>query len=60
MIRVYILYALSGFVSLGYQVTWFRIFTDWFGSTNLTFALVVANFHYLIVLRKDGPDTKRG
>jgi hypothetical protein len=37
-------YALSGFVSLGYQVAWFRYFTDWFGSTNLTFALVVCSF----------------
>jgi hypothetical protein len=44
MIRVFLLYALSGFVSLGYQVAWFRIFADWFGSTNLTFALVVCNF----------------
>ncbi|MFW2404237.1 MAG: hypothetical protein ACN4GT_05670, partial [Gammaproteobacteria bacterium] len=37
-------YALSGFISLGYQVVWFRVFADWFGSTNLTFALVVCNF----------------
>ena len=44
MLRVCLLYAVSGFVSLGYQVAWFRIFTDWFGSTNLTFALVVCNF----------------
>jgi spermidine synthase len=44
MIRIFPFYALSGFISLGYQVAWFRIFTDWFGSTNLTFALVVANF----------------
>jgi spermidine synthase len=44
MIRVFLFYALSGFVSLGYQVAWFRIFTDWFGATNLTFALVVCNF----------------
>ncbi|MDH3512688.1 MAG: hypothetical protein OER85_17735, partial [Gammaproteobacteria bacterium] len=44
MIRIFLIYALSGFVSLGYQVAWFRIFTDWFGSTNLTFALVVSNF----------------
>lgn len=44
MLRVFLLYAVSGFVSLGYQVAWFRIFTDWFGSTNLTFALVVCNF----------------
>ena len=42
--RVYPLYCLSGFISLGYQVSWFRIFVDWFGSTNLTFALVVGNF----------------
>ena len=44
MIRIFVVYAVSGFVSLGYQVAWFRIFTDWFGSTNLTFALVVCNF----------------
>jgi len=44
MLRIFLVYALSGFVSLGYQVAWFRIFTDWFGSTNLTFALVVCNF----------------
>ena len=44
MIRLFVVYALSGFVSLGYQVAWFRIFTDWFGSTNLTFSLVVCNF----------------
>lgn len=44
MIRIFVLYAFSGFVSLGYQVAWFRIVTDWFGSTNQTFALVVCNF----------------
>ena len=44
MQRVLYLYCLSGFISLGYQVTWFRIFVDWFGSTNLTFALVISNF----------------
>lgn len=42
--RVSILYALSGFLSLGYQVAWFRIFTDRFGATSLTFALVVTGF----------------
>jgi spermidine synthase len=42
--RVFLLYGLSGFVSLGYQVAWFRIFADRFGSTNLTFGLVVVNF----------------
>ncbi len=31
-------------MSLGYQVAWFRIVADRFGSTNLTFALVVCNF----------------
>jgi spermidine synthase len=31
-------------VSLIYQVAWFRIFVDRFGSTTLTFALVVSNF----------------
>ena len=41
---IFLLYALFGFVSLGYQVAWLRILTDWFGSTSLTFALVVANF----------------
>ena len=44
MLRVFIFYALSGFVSLGYQVAWFRILTDWFGSTNLTFTVVVCSF----------------
>jgi hypothetical protein len=44
MYRVFVLYALSGFISLGYQVSWFRIVTDWFGSTNLSFALVICNF----------------
>lgn len=44
MKRILLLYGCSGFLSLGYQVAWFRIFTDWYGSTNLTFALVVANF----------------
>ncbi len=41
---VYLLYALSGLISLGYQAAWFRIFVDRFGSTNLTFVLVVCNF----------------
>jgi spermidine synthase len=44
MIRVFLVYALSGFVALGYQVVWFRLFPDWFGSTSLSFALVVCNF----------------
>jgi len=42
--QVLLAYAVSGFIALGYQVVWFRILTDWFGSTNLTFALVVTSF----------------
>jgi spermidine synthase len=42
--RLFGLYALSGFLSLAYQVAWFRIVTDWFGSSSYTFVLVVANF----------------
>jgi len=41
---VLLLYCLSGFVSLGYQVAWFGICVERFGSTNLTFALVLCNF----------------
>ena len=41
MRRVTLLYCLSGLISLAYQVTWFRIFVNHFGSTNLTFALVL-------------------
>jgi spermidine synthase len=44
MIRLFLLYALSGFVSLGYQVAWLRIGVDLFGSTDLTFVLVLTNF----------------
>jgi len=40
----YGLYCLSGLVSLIYQAAWFRIFVDRFGSTTLTFVLVVINF----------------
>ena len=41
---VLLAYAVSGFISLGYQVAWFRILTDRYGSTNFTFALVVTCF----------------
>lgn len=44
MIRILLLYGLSGFISLGYQVAWFRVFTGWFGSTSLTFATVITAF----------------
>ena len=37
-------YALSGFASLAYQVVWLRVLTDRFGSTNLTFLLVISCF----------------
>jgi hypothetical protein len=37
-------YALSGFASLGYQVVWLRVFADRFGSTSLTFLLVIVGF----------------
>ena len=42
--RVFVFYCLSGFVSLGYQVVWFRIYADRFGSTNLTFMVVLCSF----------------
>lgn len=41
---VFMLSFLSGFISLGYQVLWFRIYADWFGSTNRTFLLVLISF----------------
>ena len=41
---IYAFYALSGFVSLGYQVSWFRICVNQLGSNNLTFILVVCCF----------------
>lgn len=44
MRTVCLLYCVSGFVSLVYQVAWFRIFVDRFGSTNLTFGFVVCSF----------------
>lgn len=44
MNRTLAIYCLSGFISLAYQVAWFRIVSDWFGSTTLTFALVICNF----------------
>ncbi|MEO2093167.1 MAG: hypothetical protein ABGY71_03795, partial [bacterium] len=38
------LYALSGLFSLGYQVIWLRHFVDRFGSSTLTFMLVISCF----------------
>lgn len=40
----YAIYGLSGFVSLGYQVSWYRIYVDQFGCSSLTFILVLSNF----------------
>jgi spermidine synthase len=34
----------SGLIGLGYQVIWFRLFSDRFGSGNLTFAFVLVAF----------------
>jgi len=44
MLRIHLFYCLSGFLSLAYQVVWFRIYVDQFGATNLTFALVLCSF----------------
>ena len=41
---VFALYCLSGLVSLGYQIVWFRFYTDRFGSTSLTFLVVLTSF----------------
>lgn len=41
---VFLLYCFSGFLSLAYQVVWFRTYVDQFGATNLTFAVVLSNF----------------
>ena len=34
----------SGLIGLGYQVIWFRLFADRFGSSNLTFSAVIVGF----------------
>jgi len=41
---VVLLSLVSGFLSLGYQVMWFRIYADRLGSTGLTFLLVLVAF----------------
>ena len=41
---ILLLYCLSGLVSLGYQIVWFRIYAEHFGSTSLTFLLVLTSF----------------
>ncbi len=42
--KVLALYGLSGLLSLGYQVVWFRVFADRYGATTFTFGLVVLCF----------------
>ena len=42
--QLFLFYCLSGFASLGYQVVWFRIYAERFGSTNLTFLVVLCSF----------------
>jgi spermidine synthase len=37
-------YALSGLLALGYQVVWFRVFAASFGSSALSFAVVLVSF----------------
>jgi spermidine synthase len=44
MQRLLLFYALSGALSLGYQVVWMRHFVDRFGSSTFTFVLVVSAF----------------
>jgi hypothetical protein len=44
MQRLLLFYALSGALSLGYQVVWMRHFVDRFGSSTFTFVLVVSCF----------------
>lgn len=44
MRKLYVGYALSGWISLGYQVVWLRHFVDRFGSSTFTFVLVVCGF----------------
>lgn len=44
MQRLLLFYALSGALSLGYQVVWMRHFVDRFGSSTFTFVLVVSGF----------------
>ncbi len=41
---LYLLTFLSGVISLGYQVMWFRIYADRFGSTTFTFLIVIIAF----------------
>ncbi len=42
--KVLALYGLSGLLSLGCQVVWFRMFADRYGATSFTFGLVVLCF----------------
>ena len=44
MVRIYLAYFLSGFVSLVYQIVWYRYFVDKLGASNITFVLVLCSF----------------
>ncbi len=44
MRTLHLSYALSGLISLGYQVFWLRHFVDRFGSSTFTFVLVISCF----------------
>ena len=43
-LAVVLLSCASGAISLGYQVMWFRLYAERFGSTGLTFLLVLVGF----------------
>ena len=42
--RIYLLYCCSGFISLAYQICWFRTYVDKFGSSTFTFTVVLCSF----------------
>ncbi|MEW6355295.1 MAG: hypothetical protein AB1696_03140 [Planctomycetota bacterium] len=44
MARIYLAYFVSGFVSLAYQIVWYRCFVDRIGASNITFVLVLCCF----------------
>ena len=50
MVRIYLLYFLSGLASLIYQIVWYRHFVDRLGASNITFVLVLCSFIGGIVL----------
>lgn len=44
MALIYLLYCLSGFIGLIYEIVWYRYFVDRFGAGNITFVLVLCSF----------------